>query len=396
MDVNQSRKTVIVKYTPVFKANLKAYESGLYRVIANQGSSRSSKSYSIVQLLIKIALEKKLHISVVSPSLPHLKRGVRKDFIDILNIMGLYTDNDFNKTDNIYKFPSTGSIVEFFGGDEVGKLRGPGRDVLFINEANLISFEAFTQLSIRTRKTIFIDFNPADEHNWVYGVADKEGNKLIHSTYLNNKGNLTKETIEDIEGLKLADENLWRVFGLGLRGSSKETIYTHYRECDSFPVCNDVTYGLDFGYNHPAALVKVGWLDGAIYAEELLYEKGLTNNDLAYLIKTNVGLTRSSEVFCDTARPEAIAELIKYGVNAKPADKSVKDGILAVKSFPLFITKKSTNLLKEIRNYKWKVDKDGKALDEPVKVMDDLCDSLRYAVYSRISKVKKTYSDASY
>ena len=138
---------VVIKYTPVFTANLEAYNEKKYRVIANQGSSRSSKSYSIAQLLIKIAIEEKKHITVCSPSLPHLKRGARKDFLDILKATNLYSDNDFNKTDNIYKFPATGSTIEFFGADETNKLRGPGRDILFINEANLLPREAYTQLA---------------------------------------------------------------------------------------------------------------------------------------------------------------------------------------------------------------------------------------------------------
>jgi len=352
--VNQSNKS-FTNYTPVFTANLEAYNEKKYRVIANQGSSRSSKSYSIAQLLIKIALEEKKHISVCSPSLPHLKRGSRKDILDILKATNLYSDNDFNKTDNVYKFPATGSMIEFFGADETNKLRGPGRDILFINEANLLPRDAYTQLALRTKNCIFIDFNPADEFSWVYDVADLEGNKLIHSTYRNNKGNLTPEQIKEIESLQFADENLWRVYGLGLRGTSSETIFTHYKICDNFPKCDDIVFGLDFGFNHPASLIKVGFIDGVCYADELIYESGLTNSDLSLLVKQAEGVTRNSEIFCDTSRPESIEELVRYGVNAKPAQKAVLDGIKCIKSFPLFITKKSTNLLKELRNYKWKV-----------------------------------------
>lgn len=388
----------IIKYTPVFEANLSAYNSKKYRVIANQGSTRSSKSYSLAQLLIKICLEEKKHISVVSPSLPHLKRGARKDFLDILHNMGIYSDADFNKTDNIYKFPHTGSIVEFFGADETNKLRGPGRDILFINEANLLPFEAYYQLSWRTKEIIFIDFNPADEYNWVYDVADKEGNKLIHSTYRNNKGNLTSQQIADIESLQQADENLWKVYGLGLRGSSSETIFTHFKIVDSFPVCEDVWFGLDFGFTHPAAFVKVGRVEEKIYVEELIYESGLTNNDLAYLIKTQHGVNRLSPIYCDTARPESIEEIKRMGLNAKAAIKDVWEGIQFIKSKELFITKNSTNLLKELRNYKWKVDKDGKKTnkEEPVKFMDDAIDSMRYGIYTHLFKKKLVYASADY
>jgi len=377
-----------ISYTPVFEANKKAYESGQFRVIANQGSTRSSKTYSLCQLIPVIALSEKKEITVCSPSLPHLKRGARKDFLDILKEWGVYNENDFNKTDNIYRFPKTGSYVEFFGADETAKLRGPGRDILYINEANLLPFESYLQLSLRTKDVVFIDFNPADEYSWVYDVSDAQGNKLIHSTYKNNLSNLTKSQIDEIESLQNADENLWKVYGLGLRGTSSETIYTHWKQIESFPQCSDICFGLDFGFNHPTALVKVGFLDGACYVDEQLYESKLTNDDLAYLIKT-MGITRSTEIFAETARPEAIEEIRRAGLNIKPADKSVIDGINMVKSMPLYITSRSTNILKEIKSYKWKIDKDSRVLDEPVKFNDDAMDAMRYAIYTRLFKPKR-------
>lgn len=380
----------IIQYTPVFSANNKAYLEKKYRVIANQGSTRSSKTYSLCQLLPKIALTEKKEITVCSPSLPHLKRGARKDFLDIIKGFGIYSDANFNKTDNVYRFPQTGSYIEFFGADEVGKLRGPGRDILYINEANLMGYDAYVQLALRTKDVIFIDFNPADEYSWVYDVADKEGNKLIHSTYKNNLSNLTKQQIEEIENLKDADQNLWNVYGLGLRGTSSETIYTHWKQVDEFPQCDDVCYGLDFGYNHPAALVKIGFIDDKIYVDEQIYESKLTNDDLAYIIKT-LGITKSSEIFAETARPEAVEEIRRLGLNIKLADKSVIDGIKMVKSKQIFITKRSTNILKEIKSYKWKVDKDGKVLDEPVKFNDDAMDAMRYGIYTKLMKLKRAW-----
>lgn len=386
---------VNINCTPVFWENREAYLSHKYRVIANQGSTRSSKTYSLSQLMVDIAINHKKEISIVSPSLPHLKKGARKDVLKILQGLNIFCEADFNRTDNIYHFPLTGSYIEFFGAEDSRKVRGPGRQVLYINEANLVDKDTYIQLALRTTETIFIDFNPADEYSWVYDVADKEGNKLIVSTYLNNKANLTKEQINEIESLKDADENLWKVFGLGLRGTSSETIYTHWKEIDHFPQCDDICYGLDFGFNHPTALVKVGFLDGKVYVDEQIYESKLTNDDLAYLIKT-LGITRSTEIFAETARPEAIEEIRRAGLNIKPADKSVIDGINMVKSKPLFITKHSTNIIKEIKSYKWKTDKDGKVLDEPVKFNDDAMDAMRYAIYTRMFKPKRTFIAASY
>ena len=384
-----------IKTTEVFWKNKEAYESGLYRAIINQGSTRSSKTYSICQLLSTIALATKKEITICSPSLPHLKRGARKDFLDIMKDWRVYSDNDFNKTDNIYRFPKTGSYIEFFGADETDKLRGPGRDILYLNEMNLVPSSSYLQLALRTKEVIFGDLNPWDEFSYAYDIADAPGNKMIHSTYKDNLQNLTKAQVQEIEALKDADENLWKVFGLGLRGTSSETIYTHWKEIAEFPLCDDICFGLDFGFNHPTALVKVGFIDNKCYIDEQIYESKLTNDDLAYLIKT-LGITRSTEIFAETARPEAIEEIRRTGLNIKPADKSVIDGINMVKSMPLFITRRSTNIIKEIKSYKWKTDKDGKVLDEPVKFNDDAMDALRYAIYTKMFKPKKVYADASY
>lgn len=345
--------------------------------------------------MVDIATTKKKEISIVSPSLPHLKKGARKDTLKVIEDMNIFNEDDFNRTDQVYVFPKTGSYIEFFGAEDDKKVRGLSREILYINEANLLNYNTYLQLALRTSETIFLDFNPADEYSWVYDVADKVGNKLIVSNYRNNRANLSKEQIAEIEALKDADQNLWKVFGLGLRGTSSETIYTHWKEIESFPQCDDICYGLDFGFNHPTALVKVGFLDGKVYWDEQIYESKLTNDDLAYLIKT-LGITRSTEIFAETARPEAIEEIRRTGLNIKPADKSVIDGINMVKSMPLFITKRSTNIIKEIKSYKWKTDKDGKVLDEPVKFNDDAMDAGRYAVYTRMFKPKQVFADADY
>lgn len=385
----------IIKYTPVFEANKAAYDSGLYRFIGNEGSSRSSKSYSLAQLMCVIALTEKKEITVTSPSLPHLKRGAMKDILDVIKDWGLYDEKNHNKTDNILRFPATGSYIEFFGIEDVGKLRGPGRDILWMNEMNLQNKNAYTQLALRTREVIFGDWNPADEYSYVYQLADDPKNKKIHSTYLNNLEFLTKAQVDEIESLKDADENLWKVFGLGLRGTSSETIYTHWKECEAFPQCDMVWYGLDFGFNHPNVLVKVGELDGKIYVDEQIYETKLTTDDLAYLIKT-LGIDSNQEIFCDSARPDTIEELSRAGLWALSSDKSVWDGIQFVKSKPLYITKKSINLLKEIKSYKWMVDKNGTVTESPVKFKDDGMDAMRYAIYTKLSKPLIQYAGATY
>jgi phage terminase large subunit len=378
-------KEVTVRYTKVFEWNLEAYQAKTYRVIANQGSTRSGKTYSISQLLaLYIPHKEKVTISVVSPSLPHLKRGARRDILQILEDAGIYSDEAFNKTDNVYHYPN-GSYIEFFGAEDFGKVRGPGRDILYINEANLLPHSIYQQLALRTKQTIFLDFNPVDEASWVYDVADKETNKLIHSTYKNNPF-LPKEQIAEIESLRDADENMWKVFGLGERGKSQEIIYTHWKQ-GPFKEDSEVVYGLDFGYSVPTALIKVGFKDNQTYAHEMLYETRLTTNDLIERLKT-LDIKRSEEIFCDNAEPKTIEELVRAGYNAKPAEKDVYAGIQKVKSQPLTITPESTNLIKEIRSYKWKTDKDGKVHpdESPVKMWDHGCDAMRYAIFTKLNK----------
>lgn len=385
--------------TPVFWANKKAYDSGKYRVIGNQGSTRSSKTFSLSQLMIDIAsggrnsvtglAYPKTEISIVSPSLPHLKKGARKDVLKNLEELNIFNEDDFNRTDQIYTFPNTGSVIEFFGAEDSKKVRGPGRKILYVNEANLLDSATYLQLALRTEEVIFMDFNPADEYNYVYGVVDKPGNKLIISNYTNNRANLSREQIEEIESLKDADENLWKVFGLGLRGTSSETIYTHWKMCKDLPGKGEVFYGQDFGYNVASAMVKVEVYEGAIYVDEVLYEPKLTTNDLIEKYKgLNIG---RSEIFCDAAEPKTIEELIRAKYNAKPADKDVTEGIRKVKGMPLYITERSLNLIKEIKSYKWRTDKNGVVLDEPVKFMDHALDALRYAVFTKLQVTKKQW-----
>jgi phage terminase large subunit len=317
-----------------------------------------------------------------------------RDFMNIMgdgpNGQGIYDVEKHNKTDNIYQF-SDHSYIEFFGAENEGKVRGPGRRTLFINEANLISFEMFTQLALRTTGTIFLDFNPADLYSWVYQIADRPNAQFIHSTYKNNLGNLPPEQVAEIEYLQDADTNLWKVYGLGLRGTSSETIYTHWRLADSFPEdCEDISFGLDFGYNHPAALVKTGVKGQRVYVQQLLYQSGFTNADLAHYITSQLGFTRKTgTIWADSARPEAIKELQLAGLDVREADKTVKDGISCVKASPLYITRDSVEMIKEIKSYKWEKTKAGIVTDVPVKFKDDAMDALRYARYSVSKQIKR-------
>jgi phage terminase large subunit len=374
-----------IKATPVFYANKKAYEEG-YPIICNEGGSRSSKSYSVVQLLIHIALSNpNTRISMVSHSLPHIKRGVYRDFKNILEQWNIWDEKDFRYTDFIYTFKN-GSYIELFGLEDPDKAKGPARDILFVNEANLISKALFDQLLIRTTGQAFLDWNPADFISWVYEVADNPKNKRIHSTYLNNITNLSESQIRNIEQYKdLPDDFMWKVYGLGERGSAKEIIYTQWKQYDEAPN-GDVFYGLDFGYVHPAALIKVTHHEGQNYFEEIIYQSGLTLSDLSRLIKEK--LPDRATIYADAAEPKSIEELYRQGFNIKPAQKDVWAGIVKMKSYPINLHYNSKNLRREFLSYKWKKDKNDNVIEEPVKANDDLMDACRYAVFTHLTKLK--------
>jgi phage terminase large subunit len=354
------------------------------RYIVNEGGSRSGKSYSIMQVLIMWAIHHAgTHITVASHSLPHLKRGAMRDFDVIIRQMSMYFEEWHNKTDNIYQFPN-GSLIEFIGLEDADKARGAGRDILFVNEANLISKALFDQLDMRTRQKVIIDLNPSDFDCWCYHIADGPDAVKIHSSYRDNPF-LPEFQVKVIESYKFADPLMWQVFGLGLRGTSAEQIYTHWKLCDSLPEGGDKWYGLDFGYTVPTAMVKVVMYEGAIYVKEMLYQTNLTTNDrIQRLNSFDIG--RGGEIFADAAEPASIEEMHRAGFNIKPAEKDVWAGILKVKSLPLYVTKDSKNLIKELGSYKWKKDKNDKILEEPIKENDHLVDALRYAVYTRLNR----------
>lgn len=353
----------------------KAFQAG-YRVIANQGGTRSGKTYTINQLLIALALKHKYSISVTSVAFPHLRRGAMRDWRTIMENSGLYEPGSHIRTEQVYNYPN-GSYTEFFSADNNLKVRGPGRDILFFNEANLTDFDTFTQLMLRTRKTIFIDFNPADEFHWIYdSILTRPDCYFIKSTYLDNPF-LPIEQIKEIENLKNVDANFWRIYGEGERGHSEGVIYTHWKPYSGNVVGNTV-FGLDFGYNNPSALTRVTEKDQNLYWKQEIYQSHLTNEDLIPLIKSVV--KPHETVLCDSAEPDRIEGLKRAGIKAVPANKNVKEGIDFIKSRGLFIDSTSADLLKEIKSYKYQDQgkRSGNEPEVPLKLRDHACDAGRY------------------
>jgi phage terminase large subunit len=368
-----------IQVTNVFGRNLAAFEAGK-RLMINQGGSRSSKSYSLVQLLIWIAKNFRVSISIVSCAFPHLRRGVMRDFMIVMEDWNLYDPEFHTKTEHVYRFPN-GSYIEFFSVDNALKVRGPGRDILFINEANLISFETFTQLALRTKKNIFIDFNPAEEFNYIYEYLEiRPDAAFIKSTYLDNPF-LPHEQVKEIENLRNVDSNFWRIYGEGERGHSEGVIYTHWQAYSGI-IPETKSYGLDFGYNNPTALVQVCEKDKDLFWKEEIYQSHLTNSDLIPMLKQIV--KPHETIYCDSAEPNRIEELRRAGIKAIQANKNVKDGIDFIKSRKLFIHSGSANLLKEIKSYKY-MDQGKRVGNEPeipLKLNDHAMDAARYASIS--------------
>jgi len=360
----------------------KAYKAG-YRIIANQGGTRSGKTYTINQLLIALALKEKLTVSVTSVAFPHLRRGAMRDWRNIMENSGLYDPNSHVRTEQVYNYPN-GSYTEFFSSDNNLKVRGPGRDILFFNEANLTDFDTFTQLMLRTRKCIFIDFNPADEFHWIYdSILTRPDCYFIKSTYLDNPF-LPHEQVKEIENLKNVDENFWRIYGEGERGHSEGVIYTHWKPYTGTERIggSSVAFGLDFGYNNPTSLVRVTETDQDLYWKEEIYQSHLTNSDLIPMIKQIV--KPHETVYCDSAEPDRIEELKRAGIKAVMANKNVKERIDFIKSRKLFIDSGSANLLKEIKSYKY-IDqgkRKGNEPEVPLKLNDHAMDAAGYASIS--------------
>ena len=380
---------IVVK---VYRESLKAYLSGV-RTIANRGGTRSGKTYSIVSLLVSIAVGSKngKDINIVSESMPHLKRGALKDIDDILSNEGLLKDRDFklNSTDHQYTFNS-GSSIRFFSVDDWGKVKGGRRDILFINECNRIPYETYRQLSVRTRECVFLDWNPDCEFWYeLKGVQVKKNTIEVHSTYKDNPFN-TPQQISEIESHK-DDDNWWRVYGLGLTGRSVGIIYSRWKQVDSIPeTAKLIGRGMDFGFTtDPTAIVDVYQYDGKLWVNEHCYERGLTNDQIADRLRD-----KDCDVIADSAEEKSIREIYNYGIKkieaANKGADSIRNGIQILQRYEICVTKSSLNLIYELRNYKWKEDKiTGELRNEPIDSNNHALDALRYVALNKLSESSK-------
>ncbi len=384
--------TLSIQGTIVFEKNWEALNSDK-RFVRNQGGSRSSKTYSIIQCLVLYCLQnKKKLVSVVRKTGPALTATCYRDFIEIIKKWNLYSEASHNKSEKIYTFPN-GSQIEFFSLDNEQKVRGRKRDLCWCNEANELLYDDFQQLNLRTGEKIIIDYNPSDSDNYVYHLpAEKTFD--IHSTYKDNPF-LEQAIIDQIENYKKTDENYYTIFALGERAFSKENVYSRWEICKKPEYLNNWIYGLDFGYSHPTALIKI-WFNPKfkeLFLEEVIYETHLTSQDIIKKMDEN-GVDKNTTIISETARPEIIADLRRSGYKIIEANKNVKDGLNCVKTFSIKIDENSYNIIKENENYKYKKF-NGIITEDIVKLYDDAMDAIRYgAMYIKKFLLKEETSSS--
>lgn len=386
-----SRKKEVIECNTQFYQTLNSDK----RIVIHQGSSRSGKTYALCQYIIYLLTTRKdkLVITVARKTLPALKGSVYRDFIEIAQKVGIYYLAEINKAELTFKYKN--HLVEFISLDNEMKVRGRKRNICWLNEANEFFLSDFEQLALRTSERILCDFNPSDVIHWLYDVGNRSDAELFITTFEDNAF-LDDEIRKEILRMKETDADRWRVFGLGLRANFKTgAIYDNwnwieYKEFLDKEHC-EVAYGIDFGFsNDPTTIIEVRRKNDRLYIHELLYKKGLTNQDLYQEIKQ---LKLEEELFiCDSAEPKSIEELKRLGLYVKPSQKgkdSVLNGISTIKEYTVYASKESKNLFTEYQYYVWESNRDGERINKiKQNGQDHLMDALRYSVTTGLARAR--------
>lgn len=372
--------------TKVFDKNYKAYKDGI-KYIVNQGGTSSSKTFSILQLLVAICLKYNKQVDIVGLSVPHLRIGVLNDMPSVCAQYGINFDEHFNESTRCFKCGK--GKINFLAFDKLGKAHGGRRDILYMNEANHLNYNIVEQLMARTRDCIFIDYNPTNEF-WVHNklmIDEPDKVNLIKSTYRDNQF-LEQNIIDFIESRKGdGNNNFWRVYGLGELGVAEGLVFDNFEQAnfDKFGFAKYYN-GIDWGFsNDPFAFVRVAVENDCLYICDEIYQRKLLNKDSAPMVK---GYLNGEYVYCDSAEPKSIAEYQNLGVNAIACQKgagSIESGIKHLQSYKkILIHPSCPNVLSEFRNYEWRRDKNGECMPMPIDAFNHAIDAIRYALNDRI------------
>ena len=359
------------------------------RIRAVCGGTSASKTISILVWLIDYAqTHKAKKIDIMSESYPHLEDGAIKDFKNIMLSQGYWDDPSWNESKHVYTF-DTASVIKFISVDKLGKAHGPRRDVLFINEANNINFSIYDQLEVRTKEVIWLDWNPSSEFWYYTEIKDKVDHDFITLTYLDCINALPQNIIDSIESKK-ERKGWWQVYGLGQLGEVEGKIYKDWNIISDIPHSARLErYGMDFGYtNDPTSIVAIYYLNGGYILDEITYQRGLSNKQIADILSNQP----KSTVIADSAEPKSIDEIHSYGISIIGADKgkdSVSYGIQAVQDQRISVTQRSVNVIREYRNYLWQTDKNGTILNEPEHQFSHSMDAIRYGIGSIFKTISR-------
>jgi phage terminase large subunit len=375
---------------------LKKIRSLKNRIKVIQGGSSAGKTIAILILLIDRCIKTpNLEVSVVSESIPHLRRGCVKDFLKIMKETGRFIPQNYNKTLLRYEF-TNGSYIEFFSADSQEKLRGGRRAILYLNEANSVDYESYLQLAIRTSGDIYIDYNPSAKF-WAHTeVVNQPDTDFLILTYKDNEG-LPDEVVKMLESnwekAKTSSywENWCRVYLSGLIGQIEGTIFTDFEVIDKIPEeASLIGYGIDFGFSQdPCAVVALYKYNEDIVVDEIVYQTGLLNSELSNILKSN---DVTGEIYCESAEPKSIQELRRLGHNARPVEKgkdSVNYGIQILQQKHMLVTRRSKNLLDEFSKYMFKKNRDGGYDTTPIDAHNHACDALRYIAMMKLGARKE-------
>lgn len=370
------------------------------RYVVSVGGTRSGKTFAILQLLTYLVERDKPGdvSSVVSETLPHLKKGAIRDFETIMGTT-LKDDPNWNETEHVYTFPNGGKL-EFFSVDAPSRVQGPARKRLFENEAIHLQYDTHRQLAVRTKGIIFIDLNP-ECVSWIdEKIMPRKNCITFRTTYKDNVDRntgvslLSQEQIDEIESNK-DDSNWWRVYGLGLTGQLEGLIFPEFEQVDVWPdfIADSIkeSYGIDYGFTNDTTAIIHCLTDNRkreIWLDEVLFRKGMLNEDIAAVLKAE---NAKAPIYADSAEPKTNADISRYGFNVTGSYKATKkaEQLQLIKGYKLKVTKRSLNIIRELRGYTWQKDKNGELLNEPIGVQDHSMDAFRYGVFPYLENQAK-------